>query len=104
MARQRKAKQSDKDIDEPHLETAVIPEQEQWRLINESGVLNKIKTRAEEDESDAPLAEEIFDAIVIIIPISFLLLLMEILIHFQFGKHPTLKTMVDRMVSGVPSK
>ncbi|KAG6918933.1 hypothetical protein DXG01_010588 [Tephrocybe rancida] len=106
MARQRKTKQSDSDIGlvDP-TETAEISEQEQWRLINESGVLKKLesKPRVDDAEEDAALAEEIFNAIIIIIPISFLLLLMEILIHFQYGKHPTLKTMVDRMVSGVPS-
>ncbi|KAG6857352.1 hypothetical protein H0H87_005655 [Tephrocybe sp. NHM501043] len=103
MVRQRKNQQSDKRLIDPSSEVPDIPEKEQWRLIKESGVLNKLKTIPSEME-DTPVAEEIFNAVIIIIPISFLLLLMEILIHFQYGKHPTLKTLVDRMVSGVPSK
>ncbi|KAG5716533.1 hypothetical protein E4T56_gene16328 [Termitomyces sp. T112] len=83
-----------------------IPEEEQWRLINKSGVLKKLKTapepRMEDMKTLDPLAEEILNATLYIIPISFLLLLMEILIHFQYGKHPTLNTLVDRMVPGVP--
>jgi len=79
--------------------TTDIPEDEQWRLINESGVLNKVNSAY---DGEVPLAEEIFNAITIIIPISFLLLLMEILIHFQYGKHPSLHALVDRMLSGVP--
>ncbi|KAH0587475.1 hypothetical protein H2248_006257 [Termitomyces sp. 'cryptogamus'] len=100
-----------------------IPEEEQWRLINKSGVLKKLKTapepRMEDMKTLDPLAEEILNATLYIIPISFLLLLMEMcvfivvlsqlliamssLIHFQYGKHPTLNTLVDRMVPGVPS-
>ncbi|KAH0587474.1 hypothetical protein H2248_006257 [Termitomyces sp. 'cryptogamus'] len=99
-----------------------IPEEEQWRLINKSGVLKKLKTapepRMEDMKTLDPLAEEILNATLYIIPISFLLLLMEMcvfivvlsqlliamssLIHFQYGKHPTLNTLVDRMVPGVP--
>ncbi|KAG5638991.1 hypothetical protein H0H81_007899 [Sphagnurus paluster] len=83
-----------------------IPEEEQWRLINESGILKKVKIdmapHVDDEDGMSPLAVEIFDAIIIIIPISFLLLLMEVLIHFQYGKHPSWDTLVDRMVSGVP--
>lgn len=54
------------------------------------------------EEQDSPLAEEIFTAITMIVPFSFLLLMMEILIRYQYGKHPGLIVLVERMVSNVP--
>ncbi|KAF8915960.1 hypothetical protein CPB85DRAFT_389537 [Mucidula mucida] len=92
-----------------------IPEDEQWRLIQESGVLNQIPLEkppggstafhpppADVQDEDSSLSDEIFNAILYIIPFSFCLLMMEILIHHQYGKQPGLKVLVDRMVSGVP--
>ncbi len=108
-----------------------IPEDEQWRLIQESGVLNQIPLEkppggstafhpppADVQDEDSSLSDEIFNAILYIIPFSFCLLMMEMyasppikgmftdrtsLIHHQYGKQPGLKVLVDRMVSGVPS-
>ncbi|KAJ7667936.1 hypothetical protein DFH06DRAFT_233663 [Mycena polygramma] len=77
-----------------------IPAEEQWRLINESGVLRKVGSPAEPNE--LPLGEEIFNSLLLITPCSFLLLLMEILIYNQYGQEVNLKTLVDRMVEGVP--
>ncbi|GLB33720.1 hypothetical protein LshimejAT787_0106040 [Lyophyllum shimeji] len=104
MARIRKTKHSSAERSEVSSGTTVIPEDEQWRLINDSGVLNKIRSARDDsgEEESASLPEEIFNAITIIIPASFLLLLMEILIHFQYGKHPTLHAVVDRMLPGIP--
>lgn len=102
MTRIRKTKHSADERFEGSDGTTDIPEDEQWRLINESGILNKANSAHDREDESVPLAEEIFNAITIIIPISFLLLLMEILIHFQYGKHPTLHALVDRMLSGVP--
>ncbi|KAJ6539261.1 hypothetical protein B0H19DRAFT_1178078, partial [Mycena capillaripes] len=76
-----------------------IPPEEQWRLINESGVLRKVDSPA---ESESPLGEEIFNALLLITPCSFLLLLMEILIYNQYGQEVNLKTLMDRMIEGVP--
>ncbi|KAK0495363.1 hypothetical protein EDD18DRAFT_1310085 [Armillaria luteobubalina] len=56
------------------------------------------------EERDAPLTEEIFTAITMIVPFSFLLLMMEILIRYQYGKHPGLNVLVERMVSNVPMR
>ena len=69
-----------------------VPEEEQWRLIRESGILKRasetpsfvetipdqnIHAEAiEDDDEEWPLAEEIFAATTIAIPMSFLLLLM----------------------------
>lgn len=76
MANLRKAKAK---TPEP-AQSLEIPEEEQWRLINETGILKQaiprpnIPTTAQED---LPLAEEIFGAVTLIIPFSFLLLLFD---------------------------
>ena len=65
-----------------------IPESEQWRIINETGILKQIPVdtqptgstqsgEGEEGEGLSPFAEEMFNAIMLIIPMSFMLLLME---------------------------
>ncbi|KAI0269163.1 hypothetical protein BC834DRAFT_820423 [Gloeopeniophorella convolvens] len=93
-----------------------ISEEEQWRLIRETGILNKISgseqsftpttssrtSPASDDDEEYPLAEEIFAATTILIPISFLLLLMYILIHFQYGQEPSYSEIASRMLSSVP--
>lgn len=88
MARNRKGNAkavSNSENKEPLLN---IPESEQWRIIRESGILkqvpkedstsNNAQNRAdEESEGLSPFAEEMFNAIMLIIPMSFMLLLME---------------------------
>lgn len=59
-----------------------ISEQEQWRLINQSGILQSsalqaLPTPAQNTEDLTPLSDEIFNAALLIIPFSSLLLLME---------------------------
>lgn len=62
-----------------------IPEGEQWRIIRDSGVLDKIQTAdaqdAEAEDEDQPLlspfTEECFAALALIVPFCFLLLMME---------------------------
>ncbi|KII94779.1 hypothetical protein PLICRDRAFT_33590 [Plicaturopsis crispa FD-325 SS-3] len=105
MARNRKAKTSTastetpKDPPKPLIE---LSEEEQWRLINQTGVLKEAAAQDEPLEEPTPLAEEIFNAVLLIVPFSFLLMMMEILIHFQYGRKPTFGDIADRMVSGVP--
>ncbi|KAI9001165.1 hypothetical protein BD414DRAFT_473821 [Trametes punicea] len=88
-----------------------IPEEEQWRIVNETGILKQVtsstkKEQAREDEEEdyeiSPLADEIFRALYLVIPMSFMLLLMEILVHYQYGRKPSYVTLRDRMLSGVP--
>lgn len=72
---------------EASIQEMEIPEEEQWRLINESGILTEVPlVRPEgghrvEEKEEAPeeesFAEEVFDAILYIVPFSFCLLLME---------------------------
>lgn len=65
-----------------------LSEEEQWRLIEQSGILKKVPTsdseptssstplQGNDDEEEYPLAEEIFAATTLLIPMSFLLLMM----------------------------
>ncbi|KDQ07475.1 hypothetical protein BOTBODRAFT_59970 [Botryobasidium botryosum FD-172 SS1] len=106
MARKRKDAQKEKDIplarppasDE---ETEDIPEDEQWRLIEKSGVLNHIQRNDASKSPDvAPNAapgyergdfsDEVFNSILYIIPFAFVYLMMDIMVHQQYGKHLTI--------------
>ncbi|KAF8974229.1 hypothetical protein BDZ97DRAFT_1751072 [Flammula alnicola] len=88
-----------------------IPEDEQWRLINQSGILNSasietmtsVEAAATQDSTEVPsLSDDIFNAVLLIIPFSSILLLMEILIRQQYGKTASMEAIMDRMVPGVP--
>jgi len=98
-----------------------ISREEQLRLIEQTGILNKVPTpdgdheptpgstrpradqeKEEEEEEEYPLAEEIFAAMTLLVPMSFLLLMMYILVHFQYGQHPSWDVISGRMLSGVP--
>ncbi|KIO12871.1 hypothetical protein M404DRAFT_699642 [Pisolithus tinctorius Marx 270] len=90
----------------------VITEEEQWRLVRESGVLSKVKkdqdserSATEEPDDDGPsaLVEEIFDASVFIMPMTFFLVMMEILIHRQYGKQPSFGDVAQKLLSTLPS-
>ena len=70
-----------------------IPEDEQWRIINETGILKQIPREwnpsrpadqeqkategSDEEEGLSPFAEEVFSAAMLAIPMSFMLLMME---------------------------
>ncbi|KAH9062160.1 hypothetical protein EDB87DRAFT_372050 [Lactarius vividus] len=89
-----------------------ISEEEQLRLIEQTGILKEIGQRHEaspttpridvDDDDDYPLAEEIFVATTLLIPMSFLLLMMYILINFQYGQQPSWDIITNRMLSSVP--
>ncbi|KAM5532426.1 hypothetical protein V8D89_013920 [Ganoderma adspersum] len=90
-----------------------IPEAEQWRIIQESGILKQIpkdsKTPKTKDEADSeeddlsPFAEEVLNSMMLIIPMSFMLFLMDVLVHFQYGRHPEyFSIFLDRIAPGVP--
>jgi hypothetical protein len=106
-----------------------LPKEEQWRLINESGVLGKLSGAGPHDgnlanvEESIPLADEIFNATLLVIPFSFLLLMFEMyvlssiwnaiklrycmvirLIQHQYARQPSLRDLADRMVPSVPSE
>ncbi|KAJ8502433.1 hypothetical protein ONZ45_g11764 [Pleurotus djamor] len=90
-----------------------ISEEEQWRIINETGILKdvnvpgKLMQRPKEkdvvtEDEDVAFADEIFDALLYLTPFSFLLLMMDILIHNQYGRVLSLADIIDRMVPAVP--
>lgn len=65
-----------------------ISEDDQWRIIKESGILEQVPTpptsarlqaqREDVEQLLSPLTEEIFAALALIIPHAFLLLMMEL--------------------------
>ena len=69
----------DNEVEEKPL--VELSEEEQWRLVRESGVLKKLSADAAEREANLEtslsLGDEIFNAALLIIPFSSLLLLME---------------------------
>ncbi|KAI9466833.1 hypothetical protein BJY52DRAFT_1234630 [Lactarius psammicola] len=90
-------------------------EEEQLRLIERTGTLKEIPVSVQrheasstspgasvDEDEDYPLAEEIFAATTLLIPMSFLLLMMYILVHFQYGQQPSWSAITDRMLSSVP--
>ncbi|KAK0485073.1 hypothetical protein IW261DRAFT_1560738 [Armillaria novae-zelandiae] len=83
------------------LRDPTVTKEEKWHLMQESEDLQTSDGPGvdEIEEQDSPLAEEIFTAITMIVPFSFLLLMMEM----WYGKHPGLNVLVERMVSNVPS-
>ena len=89
MARNRKSGTRPSDVPSRGGAPLVdIPESEQWRIIRESGILKQVPKEGqakdatqdgaeESSEGLSPFAEEVFNAIMLIIPMSFMLLLME---------------------------
>jgi len=129
MARQRKVKslasiplvpppQSASSCPQPIKPLVEISDSEKWRLITQSGILDSqpeatlesppfMTLRPEETLPEivagvTPLSDEIFNAVLLIIPFSAILLLMEILIRHQYGKTASFEVIMDRMVPGVP--
>ncbi|KAF8517183.1 hypothetical protein BU17DRAFT_50124 [Hysterangium stoloniferum] len=78
-----------------------ISEAEQWRLINQSGILDATEAKADPSPQE-DTADEVFNAVLLIIPFSFLYLMMDILVHLQYGRHPTVGEYAGRLVSAVP--
>ncbi|KAI0698926.1 hypothetical protein BC835DRAFT_1333435 [Cytidiella melzeri] len=96
MARNRKAQKTKDTPDAPLIDMA---EEDQWRIIKDSGILQKADL---EEPLLSPFWEEFFASTALIIPHCFLLLLMEILAHYQYGRKPTFEALADRMIPGVP--
>ncbi|KAH8118438.1 hypothetical protein DFH11DRAFT_672326 [Phellopilus nigrolimitatus] len=114
MVKQRKQKASSKAV-QP--ETEGVSESEQWRIIEQSGVLKNIPrdtrsaplppagSKAEEESDDepcSPLCSEIFNAILFIIPFSSLYIMMDILAHRQYAHAFTTAQLIEKVVYGIP--
>lgn len=132
MARIRKARPDTKAAGENH--NVDISEEEQWRIINDTGILKQVPRdmkpsrpepsgEAAEEEGLSPFVEEMFNTTMLIIPMSFMLLMMEMcvaeasscryangfiprhsLVHYQYGRKPEMRELLDRMLPGVPSE
>lgn len=85
MAKKRKdAAVPSETESEPQKPLVEISEQEQWRIIRESGILGEIPTGEKDEKAEdedkpllSPFTEECFAALALIVPFSFLLLMME---------------------------
>ncbi|KAF9247218.1 hypothetical protein BU15DRAFT_70052 [Melanogaster broomeanus] len=111
MSKNRKSKSKSPAEIKPLIE---IPEEEQWRLIQDSGLLNRINkpdqptptstqvSTTEEGDGLSPLAEDIFNAVIIIMPHTFFLIMMDILINRQYARQPTARDIADRLLNTLP--
>ncbi|KAF9651112.1 hypothetical protein BDM02DRAFT_3111137 [Thelephora ganbajun] len=82
-----------------------ISEQEQWRIINETGLLKQLSNSPRTtpvEEEEIPFAEEILNAMLLIAPFTFLLVMMDIAVHQQYARKADLKDIRDRLVSALP--
>ena len=83
--KERRQKLAEEREDEPSDSGGLeLTEEEQWRLVNETGILKKLPAEpsrpqpSDEDEEEvSPFAEEIFQTTCFVIPMSFMLLLIE---------------------------
>lgn len=77
MARKNAKSTKNASANEPE-----ISEEDQWRIINETGLLKQLPasprtTKAQEPEEETPFAEEILNAMLLIAPFTFLLVMMD---------------------------
>ncbi|VDC04092.1 unnamed protein product [Peniophora sp. CBMAI 1063] len=99
-----------------------LGEEEQQRLIDQTGILKRASEMYAARPSTDPLShpsqkgsllmpsrtsewtfwDEIFATVVIVMPLSFLLLLMHILCHVQYQQRPDYWVIAERMGSSVP--
>jgi len=84
-----------------------IPEEEQWRIVNDTGILNKIPTAQDtpdlehEPNPERP-DDELFQCLVYLIPFSSLYALMDILVHQQYRQELTFTGEIRRLIEAVP--
>ena len=70
-----------------------VTEDEQWRLINQSGILqnpalvqeSRVESTVDMEEEEISLCDEIFNAVMLIMPFSSLLLLMEMYVPYSMS-------------------
>lgn len=78
MSRNRKSKTKVVDKTAQATNDIQISEEEQWRLVNETGILKDAIPRPSLVEGEElSFGDEIFNAVILIIPFSFLLLMFE---------------------------
>ena len=79
MSRNRKSKTKAVEDTAQAPNDIQISEEERWRLINETGILKDAMPRPSlvEEGEELSFGDEIFNAVILIIPFSFLLLMFE---------------------------
>lgn len=75
------ARKNAKGVKESPSDQEEISEEEQWRIINETGLLKNLpgtpRTKTVEAEEETPFAEEILNAMLLIAPFTFILVMMD---------------------------
>ncbi|KAG8713355.1 hypothetical protein FRC11_012481 [Ceratobasidium sp. 423] len=77
-----------------------IPQDEQMRLIKDTGILDRLP--AEKEEQLSPLADSILDTAIMAIPLSTLYIVLDLLVQQQYAQQPTVKEELGRVVTNVP--
>ncbi|KAF9912963.1 hypothetical protein EC991_007577 [Linnemannia zychae] len=94
--------QSDSDIDD-------IPEPEKWKIITESGIIDQVQAhekrtkrrqREAQDDSDR---DYIFEGIFFSIPTACLFIVMDVLVHRQFGETYGGNDIVRKLIKVFPA-
>ncbi|KAF9582910.1 hypothetical protein BGW38_010600 [Lunasporangiospora selenospora] len=91
-----------------------IEDSEKWRLIKESGILGKvprsstlkakyIQDEEEHDDDDELERDYIFEGIFFSIPTASLFIVMDILVHRQFGEGYALNQIVTKLAKVFPA-
>ncbi|KAG9103939.1 hypothetical protein FRC06_006884 [Ceratobasidium sp. 370] len=80
-----------------------ISEEEQWRLISDTGILQRAQQELKEDDIP-PLADSILNTAILAIPLSFLYILLDILVQQQYAQQPTIREEFGRVIANVPSR
>lgn len=73
------ARKNAKGVKESPSDQQEISEEEQWRIINETGLLKNFPSSppTKTAEEETPFAEEILNAMLLIAPFTFLLVMMD---------------------------
>ncbi|KAG9045151.1 hypothetical protein FS837_006950 [Tulasnella sp. UAMH 9824] len=79
-----------------------IPAEEQERLIKESGLLGQVQKIQRASEQPVDFADNVFNAVLHVIPLAFLYVIMDVLIHQQYSQDHSMKESLKRVVSGLP--
>lgn len=79
-----------------------IPAEEQERLIKESGLLGQVQKIQRAPEQPVDFADNVFNAALHVIPLAFLYVIMDVLIHQQYSQDHSMKESLKRVVSGLP--
>ncbi|RUP44217.1 hypothetical protein BC936DRAFT_149781 [Jimgerdemannia flammicorona] len=87
-----------KDVDD-------IPDAEKWRIVEESGLLKKVKTKrkkAKKEESEPEIWEYVFQALFISVPFSFLFSMFDVVVRVQYRESWTVPGLAWKTLQAFP--